>query len=361
MSGPGLLVVGEVITDVVARYTGPLAPGTDTAARSALLPGGSGANVACWAARSGARATLLAKVGADGGDWHRLALARAGVRAELRTDATAPTGVVIALVDTSTERTMLTDGGATAGLSPADWDDALLADAGRLHISGYLFFAEPSRSLARLAVERARAAGVAVSVDPASAGFLREVGVEDFLDALGEVDVLMPNRDEALLLTGERDPVEAARQLCLRRHARTAAVTLGADGALICTRDRPKPEGPQEAHEEEHGEERGEGHQEGRLEAPVEARSSGARADTAAGAGAEGGVTVRRIPARTAEPVDSTGAGDAFGGAFLAALLDGADPLHAADRGCAAGALAVARTGARPEPARGRATERPPG
>lgn len=340
MSGTGLLVLGEVITDVVARYDGPLAPGTDTAARTALLPGGSGANVACWAASSGARATLLAKVGTDAGDWHRLALARAGVRAELRTDDATPTGVVVALVDASTERTMLTDGGATARLSPADWDDALLADAGWLHISGYLLFAEPSRSLARLAMERARAAGIAISVDPASAGFLRETSVDDFLDALGEVDALLPNRDEALLLSGEREPAEAARQLCLRGHARTVAVTLGAEGALVHTREDPSgnrsPEDPSE---------------------PAEAPERAAR--RGADPGAPGEVTARRLPAHTADAVDSTGAGDAFTGAFLAALLDGAEPTHAAERGCAAGAVAVSRTGARPEPGQPPARERP--
>ncbi|MYR54777.1 sugar kinase, partial [Streptomyces sp. SID625] len=48
-----LLVVGDVVTDVVARHPGPLAPGTDTVAAIRLLPGGAGANVACWAAYRG--------------------------------------------------------------------------------------------------------------------------------------------------------------------------------------------------------------------------------------------------------------------------------------------------------------------
>ncbi|MFD4702457.1 PfkB family carbohydrate kinase, partial [Streptomyces niveus] len=43
-----------------------------------------------------------------------------------------------------------------------------------------------------------------------------------------------------------------------------------------------------------------------------------------------------------------TGAGDAFNGAFLAALLAGADPVTAAAAGCRAGALSVARPGGRP-------------
>jgi sugar/nucleoside kinase (ribokinase family) len=43
--------------------------------------------------------------------------------------------------------------------------------------------------------------------------------------------------------------------------------------------------------------------------------------------------------------IDTTGAGDAFNGAFAAALADGADAAHAVIRGCAAGALCVTRAG----------------
>ncbi|MEU1166080.1 PfkB family carbohydrate kinase, partial [Streptomyces sp. NPDC005921] len=72
-SGPdgALLVVGDVVTDVVARHREPLAAGTDTAAVIRTLPGGAGANVACWAARTGcADVRLLGRVGADAAQWH---------------------------------------------------------------------------------------------------------------------------------------------------------------------------------------------------------------------------------------------------------------------------------------------------
>ena len=39
--GGALLVVGDVVTDIVARHRGPLAPGTDTAAAVRRLPGGN--------------------------------------------------------------------------------------------------------------------------------------------------------------------------------------------------------------------------------------------------------------------------------------------------------------------------------
>ncbi|MBA0052320.1 sugar kinase [Streptomyces sp. AJS327] len=302
MTGGGLLVVGEVVTDVVARHRGPLAPGTDTAATTRLFPGGSGANVACAAARSGAPSTLLASAGADFAAWHRAALREAGVRAVLRVDAALPTAVVVALVDETAERTMVTDGGAALRLAPGDWAEELLDGTGHLHVSGYLLFAEPARSLARFALERARARGLGVSVDPASAGFLTGTGAGRFLDDCGEVDVLLPNLDEARLLTGERDPRRAARWLT-ERHSRTTVVTLGPAGAVVCER--------------------------------------GARGEE---------FTSFTVPATAARAVDSTGAGDAFTGAFLAARLAGADARTAATAGCRAGAHAVATTGARPSP-----------
>jgi sugar/nucleoside kinase (ribokinase family) len=68
--------------------------------------------------------------------------------------------------------------------------------------------------------------------------------------------------------------------------------------------------------------------------------------------GARGAMLVTRDqaitqPAFAAEVVDSTGAGDSFNGAFLAALLEG-QPLEDALRfACAAGSIAVTATGAR--------------
>ncbi|MFD4624735.1 carbohydrate kinase family protein [Streptomyces sp. NPDC058475] len=292
-----LLVIGDVVTDVVARHRGPLAAGTDTAAAIRTLPGGAGANVACWAAHSGcADVRLLGRVGADAAAWHERELVACGVRPLLVVDPEAPTGTVICLVDTgaSAERTFLTDSGASLRLAPEDWSPALLDGVAHLHLSGYLFFSEPSRALVSVALESARARGVRVSLDPASAGFLTELGVDRFLELVEGVDVLLPSRDEAYLLTGLPDPADAAAKLS--RHVPLVVAKQGADGAVV-------------------------------------ARSGTVRA---------------HVPALPATPRDTTGAGDAFTGAFLAALLGGAEPEEAAAEGCGAGATAVERVGGRP-------------
>ncbi|MGW2646029.1 carbohydrate kinase family protein [Streptomyces sp. NPDC001393] len=302
-----LLVVGDVVTDVVARHRGPLAAGTDTAAAIRTLPGGAGANVACWAAHTGcADVRLLGRVGADSAAWHERELVAAGVRPRLVVDPTAATGTVICLVDAgaAAERTFLTDSGASLRLDPAAWSDDLLDGVGRLHLSGYLLFTEPSRELARIALTAARARGVPVSLDPASAGFLVRLGLDRFLAFAEGLDVLLPSRDEACLLTGLPDPADAAAKLS--RLVPLVVAKAGADGALV----------------------------------------------------ARSGSPPARVPATPAVPRDTTGAGDAFTGAFLAALLAGADPHEAAARGCRAGAEAVERVGARPP--RPGSDDRPP-
>ena len=55
---------------------------------------------------------------------------------------------------------------------------------------------------------------------------------------------------------------------------------------------------------------------------------------------------VRRIPAFKVEPVDTTGAGDTFNGAFAAALVAGHDQATAVRYGNAAAALSVLKLGA---------------
>ncbi|MFF4247114.1 carbohydrate kinase family protein [Streptomyces sp. NPDC001822] len=300
VGGGGLLVVGEVVTDVVVRHASAPVHGTDTPARITTLPGGAGANVACWAARSGCRTVrLLARAGAESASWHGEVLRRAGVCPSLAVDAEVPTGTVVALVDPSAERTFLSDSGAVLRLSPGDWSPALLDGVARLHVSGYLLFGEPSRTTALRALREAHLRGVPASVDPASAGFLAELGAGAFLGMVGGVDLLLPNADEARELTGLPDPADAA--LKLSRHVGRVAVTLGDRGVVL----------------------------------------------------ASGGAVTARVPAATgAVPVDSTGAGDAFTGGFLAALVAGADEVSAAAAGCRAGAEAVATVGGRPGPVR---------
>ncbi|GGS71153.1 carbohydrate kinase family protein [Nonomuraea spiralis] len=294
MSESGLLVIGDVVTDVVALHGSPVMAGTDTAAEIVLRPGGSGANTAAWAAHLGADSRLLAKLGYDSSEWHTTELVKTGVRPHVAVDPEHPTAVVIAMVDKTGERSMLTNRGAGGLISDADWDPALLGGVGRLHLSGYTLFAPPGLRLVRAAVRDAVAAGVPISVDPASTGPLRDFGVERFMAETAAADLIIPNLDEALVLTGATTPEQAA--VLLSETYGTAVVKLGAEGAMV----------------------------------------------------AVDGVVTATCAGMSAEVVDSTGAGDAFAAGYLAATLQGAAARLALEAGCRAGAECVAQVGGRP-------------
>ena len=161
-------------------------------------------------------------------------LTAAGVRLALRTVPGAATGTIVSLVEPDGQRSMLADRGANLALRPEDVPAP--PAGGHLHLSGYTLLDPGPRAAGLAALAAAVAAGCTVSVDPASTGPLAAYGVDRWLADTAAATVLLPNADEARLLTGCADPAEAARALA-ERHP-IVAVSLGADGALWATRRR---------------------------------------------------------------------------------------------------------------------------
>jgi ribokinase len=286
-----VLVVGDIATDVVAVLSGEPAPGSDRPASIRMRGGGAGANVAAHLAALGADVVLAGCVGADpAGAQLAAELRAAGVRLALRTVPGAATGTIVSLVEPGGQRSMLADRGANLGLRPEDLPQP--PEGGHLHLSGYTLLDAGPRAAGLAALQAAAAAGCTSSVDPASTGPLTRYGVDRWLADTAAATLVLPNADEARLLTGCADPERAARQLAARH--RVVAVSLGADGALW----------------------------------------------------AEGTEVVHR-PAQPAAVVDTTGAGDAFAAGLLAAWLGGAAAAAALDAGLARAAAVVSRPGAR--------------
>jgi ribokinase len=286
-------VVGDVATDVVAVLSGTPAPGSDRPAAIRSRGGGAGANVAVHLAQLGVPVVLAGCIGDDAaGAGLAAELGAAGVQLALRTVAGAATGTIVSLVEPDGQRSMLADRGANLALRPEDVPAP--PPDGHLHLSGYTLLDPGPRTAGLAALDAAVAAGCTVSVDPASTGPLAAYGVDRWLADTAAATVLLPNDDEARLLTGCTGPADAARALA-ERHA-VVAVSLGADGALWATRE----------------------------------------------------VLVHR-PAHAAVVVDTTGAGDAFAAGLLAAWLStpGVDPAAALDAGLARAAAVVRRPGAR--------------
>jgi ribokinase len=219
-----VVVVGDLITDVVAVLDAVPAPGSDTPARIRTTGGGQAANTAAWLAKQGVPVTLVAAAGDDDAGRARVAeLAAAGVTCAVRHHPGVPTGTVVVLTHDG-ERTMITDRGANLRLHPSDVDSAFTPDTVHLHLSGYPLLDEGSRAAGLHALQEARSRGITSSVDAASVHPLRQVGVPAFLSWVRGVDLLLANRDEAALLAG---PAPYA-----------VVVKLGADGALWTAPDR---------------------------------------------------------------------------------------------------------------------------
>jgi sugar/nucleoside kinase (ribokinase family) len=288
------LIVGDVIDDIVVKPRAPITVGSDTVAQIVRCPGGSAANQAAWLAHCGGRVTFAGRVGRDGLDAHTDHLRTAGVDPALTADPEAPTGTIVLLVDDGGERTMFTDRAANLRLQAGDVPLTLLDEADHLHLTGYSFFTWQVRAAVMDLMRHARQRGLSCSIDPSSVGFLRDVGAHPFLRWTAGADIFLPNHDEGAVLSGQSEPAAIIAELAA--HYRLVVLKLGGAGCVVGGRDI-------------------------------------------------GTVEVAAVPARVE---DTTGAGDAFAGAFLHHWLAGRTPPQAAAEAVKIAALAVDGLGGRP-------------
>ncbi len=283
--GPArVAVVGSYNVGYVAEVPQfPVAGETVTADNYEEVAGGKGSNQAVAAARLGAEVAFVGCVGADrhaetGFDlWNR-----EGVDASAVTRCAEPTGIGIVLVDESGENEIVVVPGANHELGRAGVERA--ADTIGA-CDALLVQLEIGDEAVAAAVEVGADRGLDVILNPAPARELPGAVLE-------RVDYLTPNETEARVLAGyapDSDVDDAAVSEQLRSlGVGTVVLTLGEDGALV-----------------DDGDER------------------------------------TRVPAPDVDPVDTTGAGDAFNGAFAVALAGGESPVAAARFGCGAGATSV--------------------
>ena len=202
-----IVVIGDLMTDTVAHATLPLARGSDTPAKVTTHGGGSGANVAAWLGADGADVAFIGRRGADIAGRNRdMELMGYGVDARLVMDPERMTGTCVVMVTHKGERTMLSDPGANAALSPDDLPHDLFIPGAHLHVSGYTLLSEGSRAAALAALDFAGRVGMSTSVDGASAAPLERVGAEPFFELTGNALLLFVNVAQARVLTGRDDP-----------------------------------------------------------------------------------------------------------------------------------------------------------
>jgi sugar/nucleoside kinase (ribokinase family) len=223
-----LAVVGEINPDLI--LSGDVVPRFGQVEQIAndltLTIGSSAAIFACGAALLGLKVLFLGKVGGDEfGAFMLRAMAQRGVdTSQVRIDPSLRTGLSV-ILNTGTDRAILTYPGAIPLLEFEDLPLDQLALARHLHITSY-FIQDCLRPRIPELYARAREMGLSTSLDtnydPANAWN----GVDAVIPLL---DVLLPNETEARGMTGEADADRAVSVLA--RRVPTLAVKLGAQGA----------------------------------------------------------------------------------------------------------------------------------
>ncbi len=288
-----VVAFGDIANDIVAVPKAGIREDTDTASTIRARPGGSAANTAAWLGSLGTPTDFVGRVGVADLDYHAEQLRAQGVIPHLAIAPGLPTSTIVIIVE-GEHRTMLTERGANRALGVADLSDEVLAQAAVLHLTGYTLLDGPRAAGVRELIDRAHAAGVAVSLNPGSAGFIADFGPADFVDGIAGVDILFANLHEAELLCDQTSADKLAKVLA-DRHG-LAVITRGGDSVFVAER---------------------------------------------------GGKPVS-VPVPHARIVDPTGAGDAMAAGFLHSWLGDRDVVRAAQAGILVAARAVMVTGGRP-------------
>jgi len=288
-AAPDILCIGEAMVEFVRE---------DGGARFRQGFGGDTSNAVIAAARQGARTGYVTALGTDRfGDALMAHWVVEGVDTTLvRRDPAAPTGIYFIEPDPAERHfTYYRAGSAASCLRPADLDLTALGRARVLHLSGItLGVSAGLRACATAAADAVRAAGGTVSLDTN----LREklwpldVAREATHAAASRAQIVFTSIDDCARLTGLTAPADIA-SFYRNLGVRIVLVTLGAGGCFLAEGDTCTP-----------------------------------------------------IPPAPATPVDSTGAGDSFAGAFLAWWCETGDAVLAAGRAAIVAAGTVSGLGA---------------
>lgn len=235
---PELVSIGETMACLSRAAPRPLR----FADSLALSIGGAESNTATAAARLGVSAAWMGRLGDD--EFGELVVSRLraeGVEVRARRDPRRPTGLMVK----SHRTTMRTHvdyyrrGNAGASLSPEDLDLDLVRNARVLHLSAITpALGESARRACRVAIEAARDAGTAVSVDLnyRAALWSRDEAAEELRWLVRNADVVFATSDEVRLLSPGVDR-ERSGEALLEQGARRAVVKHGADGAESLAED----------------------------------------------------------------------------------------------------------------------------
>jgi sugar/nucleoside kinase (ribokinase family) len=232
MTDLDLLVLGDANPDLVLRG-GNVEPAWGQTERiveeGSLTVGGSGAIMACAAAKLGLRTAFAGVVGDDPlGTYIRQQLEARGVDTRgVLVDPHRPTGVTVVL-SRRDDRAMLTALGTIADLRGSLVSPDLLATTRHVHVSSYFLQRSLRADLPALFAE-ARSTGTTTSIDPNWDPDEEWDG--GLLGLLPDTDLFLPNSAESRAITGIDDIDIAAESLAGR--GGTVAIKFGDGGGMV--------------------------------------------------------------------------------------------------------------------------------
>lgn len=292
-SGSKITILGSFVVDLTSRTPHLPVPGETVKGTAFKLgPGGKGSNQGVAAQRAGACVTMITKVGND--VFGKIALDNF-TNEKMDTqfifvDEKYETGTALIIVDENTsENEIVVTPGACEHITMRDLE---IAKESIANSDVFLTQLETNLDIVKEAIDFIYEAKVPVILNPAPA---HEVPDE----TLKKIDVITPNEVEAGFLTGVKidgiDSAKRAAEILLDKGVKNVIITLGSKGVYVMTQN--------------------------------------------------GGKHIEPLKVKA---IDTTGAGDAFNGAFAAALAEGRNIFEAAIFGNAAGALSVTKFGTAP-------------
>jgi fructokinase len=262
-----ILCIGEALIDMICTDKGKALSDGENFLKK---PGGAPTNVAAAIAALGGKVELSAKVGVDPFGKHMVEVMKefgVGTQYMLQDVNHFTTFAFVSLMENG-ERDFYFNRGADGQLSEADIEAIDLSDVSIIHFgSATGFLPGPLQSAYKKLLQEALIKNIFISFDPNYRHLLFRNNTQTFIDQswyfLERCNFFKVSDEEAMLLTGETT-LEAAADTLLKKTKAVFTITLGKDGTMI---------------------------------------------------GIDGKTEI--IPSIPVQPVDTTGAGDAFVGAVL--------------------------------------------
>lgn len=315
-----VLLIGAAILDVLVTPAGPevFETGSYPAEKIQMTFGGDGLNESLVLAALGKKVYLNTVLGNDPeGEMIQLHCEKKGITlAETCKKDGMQTGINVVLVEKNGERNFLTNrNGSLRKLSKADIRMPFPEDVGVLCFAS--IFVSPEFSTADMAdiFRQAKVQGITVCADMTKRK--RGETVADIAEALQYVDYLIPNEEEAYLVTGADTPERAAAVL-QAAGVKNVVIKCGKKGCYILEKQYTKALG-------------------------VETKEAYQGIDVA-DSYTVSGYYVPAVPG--VQCIDTTGAGDSFAAGFVYGISEGWEIRRCAEFANQCGAKAVAQVGA---------------